>query len=258
MIVSGEKSNRPPIIQPWQIGDGREVKIWLAALLVSLSIHGLLFRWHLTDPSATVSRKPKTHVTRISFQTLAPPRQQPPILNRKTEAPVKPSVQPSRPRPRPVLKSVPKKIVRAKPDIQSEPIAKDEPVPPKIPQIDEALTEPNLPAPAAEMSAELPAPVNMQAMATARQLYIQELFACIEAHKFYPAVARRRHLEGQVQVSFTVLANGDICDLHTSDGQPLLEEAAKKTVQRALPLPSPGGEVSLPLAISYRMDFRLR
>jgi protein TonB len=257
MTVSGEKTNRLPIIRPWQLWEGREAKIWLAALLVSLSIHGLLFRWHLTGPSATVSCKLKTRVTRISFRTLAPPRQQPPILARKTEAPVKPLVQPPRPHPRPALKPTLKKIVRAEPDIRPEPLAKVEPVPPKTPPADKPPSEPSPPVPAAKITAELPAPVDMQAMATARQLYIQELFASIEAHKFYPTVARRRRLEGQVQVSFTVQANGDVSDLHASDGQPLLEEAAKKTVQRSLPLPSPEGRVGMPLTISYHMDFRL-
>jgi protein TonB len=258
MTASVEKSTRPPNIRPWQLWDGREAKIWLAALLVSLSIHGLLFRWHLIDPSKTLSCKPKTHVTRISFRTPAPPRQQPPILARKTEAPAKPLVQPPRPRPRPVLKPIPKKIVRTEPDIRPEPLAKVEPVPPKTLPADKPPSEPSLPAPVAEMTPELPAPVDMQAMANARQVYIQELFASIEAHKFYPALARRRRLEGQVQVSFTVQANGRISDLRASDGQPLLEEAARKTVQRALPLPAPEGRVNMPLAISYRMDFRLR
>lgn len=263
MTGSREKTNRPPIIRPGQRWDGREAKIWLAALLVSISFHGLLFQWNLTNPFTSLPCKPKMRVTRISFQTLAPPRQQSPVLARKMETPAKPLVQPPppRPRPRPVPKPIPKKIARTDPDIRPESIAKAEPVPPNIQQADKPPSEP--PPPAAKITAELPgpptpAPVDMQAMAKARQLYIQKLFARIEAHKFYPAVARRRRLEGQVQVSFTVRANGAISDLRASEGQPLLEEAARKTVQRALPLPSPEGRVNMPLAISYRMDFRLR
>lgn len=103
-----------------------------------------------------------------------------------------------------------------------------------------------------------PAVEGAGAAGTGKELYLRTLFAHIEARKYYPPSARRRHLEGQVRVSFTIDADGGVSDLKASEGHPQLEEAARQTVRSALPLPLPAGGVTLPFALSYRMDFRLR
>ena len=93
-----------------------------------------------------------------------------------------------------------------------------------------------------------------------RKRYFASLMAHIEANKFYPPMARRRRLEGAVQVRFTLEANGRISGLQVSEGESLLGQAAREAVERSLPLPLPSaqGEVSLPRSIGFLMEFRLR
>ncbi|OGQ88299.1 MAG: hypothetical protein A2512_03060 [Deltaproteobacteria bacterium RIFOXYD12_FULL_56_24] len=91
-----------------------------------------------------------------------------------------------------------------------------------------------------------------------RKRYLAGLLAHIEAHKFYPLAARRRRLEGTVQVRFTLEAGGMISNLEVSDGEPILEQAALEAVEHAMPLPAPKGAAQTPLPISYRMSFQLR
>lgn len=93
---------------------------------------------------------------------------------------------------------------------------------------------------------------------SARKHYLTSILAHIEANKFYPPAARRLKLEGEVRVNFILEANGGISGLQVSEGKPLLEQAAKEAVERSLPLPPPRGNVTVPLPISYRMNFQLR
>ncbi|WP_099866382.1 energy transducer TonB [Pararhizobium haloflavum] len=56
----------------------------------------------------------------------------------------------------------------------------------------------------------------------------------------YPSAARRDRLSGQVQVTFTVSANGSVSGIAVtgSSGSPVLDQAAVQTVQRAAPFPA--------------------
>lgn len=92
----------------------------------------------------------------------------------------------------------------------------------------------------------------------ARKRYLAGLMVHIESCKFYPPAARIRRLEGTIQVRFTLEAGGLISGLQVSNGEPILEQAAREAVERALPLPAPKGAASTPLPVSYQMNFQLR
>jgi periplasmic protein TonB len=91
-----------------------------------------------------------------------------------------------------------------------------------------------------------------------RRQYLARLAAHIEAHKFYPPAARRRQMTGEVQVRFVLTADGGISDLRANGANPVLEQAAIAAVEQSQPLPPPGAWLQIPLAVSYRMEFRLR
>ncbi|MEW6427937.1 MAG: energy transducer TonB [Thermodesulfobacteriota bacterium] len=120
------------------------------------------------------------------------------------------------------------------------------------------VSAPTVPAPAVPKAAAPPAPAAVPVDNEGRQRYLEELFGHIESRKHYPAAARRRRLEGGVEVSFVLTGAGAIEDLHVSGGHPMLQDAARKSLERSLPLPLPGDGVALPLAIRFHMEFRLR
>ncbi|MDX8412130.1 MAG: energy transducer TonB [Mariprofundaceae bacterium] len=66
----------------------------------------------------------------------------------------------------------------------------------------------------------------------------------LEHYKFYPASARRRGIEGAVQVGFQLDGKGYAEDVSVlaSSGYSLLDRAAKETVKRAEPFPAAGGD----------------
>lgn len=66
----------------------------------------------------------------------------------------------------------------------------------------------------------------------------------LEAFKFYPGSARRRGIEGHVDVGFTLAQNGTATQVAVlqGSGHSVLDQAAMKTVYRAQPFPVHEGE----------------
>ncbi len=95
-------------------------------------------------------------------------------------------------------------------------------------------------------------------LAPIRQRYFSTLLTHIEGHKYYPQSARHRGIEGSVQISFRLLANGSITGLKANGGPLILRRAAKSSVTDALPLPLCPPEITCPMQVSYAMQFKLR
>ena len=68
-----------------------------------------------------------------------------------------------------------------------------------------------------------------------RERYIRQVMKIIAAHKYYPQRARRRRLQGRVEVGFVVLADGTINNikLANSTGSGVLDKAALDVLRRA-------------------------
>lgn len=209
---------------------------WPLAVLISLFLHGLL-AWGVNPYPLPAPAREKAKVTRISFQ-----REQPP--------PPAPVVEPP---PRPVT-------AKPQPTRQPPPIPKPAPSKESPPPRPEPIAAEPRPVPVAAPSAP-PAPPPATTTAQTEQIrqdYLARLMAHLEAHKFYPVAARRRGVEGTVQVSFMVMDNGEIRQLQLSGSHKLLHQAAAETVQRAVPMPSPPPEIAPPLPVSYGINFALR
>ena len=91
-----------------------------------------------------------------------------------------------------------------------------------------------------------------------RQSYLDYVLNHIEGHKFYPHAARLRSIEGSIQVSFILQDDGSISELSVTGKSILLRRAAKKSVNRALPLPVCPKEVDCPIQVNYAMQFQIK
>lgn len=94
-------------------------------------------------------------------------------------------------------------------------------------------------------------------LAPIRQRYFSNLLTHIEGYKYYPRSARQRGIEGSIDISFRLLANGSITGLTARGGTLILRRAAKSSVTDALPLPLCPPEITCPMQISYAMQFKL-
>jgi protein TonB len=198
----------------------KDRKINVITFLVSLMIHAALFLQFSNTAMSHSQAQASVVDTRISLNLLPPVKQE---QQKITE------VKPSK-----IKKNARKKIKTVNKVIPS---AHEQAVAPKVAKkIKRQQTANQLPV---------------------RQEYFSILLTHIEGFKRYPRSARQRGIEGSINVSFRLLANGTIDGLVASGGSLILQRAAKRTVTEALPLPLCLPELACPMQVSYAMQFKL-
>lgn len=194
------------------------------ALVISLLFHGVFFLTTGSVAGNSEQAPAERKVTRVSFRTEVAPQ-------------AAPLPQPKVPEP----KIEPRKKKAKK---QREPVPKVEvPKPPSSPTAE----------------AKVAGTVDDQAfIEKARQKYLRQLMAHIEGYKSYPRAARRRRLEGDVKVAFTLQPGGRVIGLSTGGAHNLLNTAASDAVTAAQPMPKPPETLKLPWQVSFTMRFTIK
>ena len=210
------------------------------AVALSLLLHGLLFLNFGGAPAGI--KQPIESVTRLSFLAPTPePAVVPEVMPEVIEQ--KPEKKQLKPVPKPVKKVAKKKVVKPVEKVVQEKVSEPEPVvaaaaAPSVaavstPQIDEGLIK------------------------RETERYLTEVMAHIEQHKWYPKAARRRGIEGEVHVRFTLFPDGTARQLVVENGPSVLLAAAKQAVEKAVPMPTPPKAIHCPLECEFRMAFNL-
>jgi len=92
-----------------------------------------------------------------------------------------------------------------------------------------------------------------------QKAYTKKIAQHLAHYQHYPRVARRRGLQGEVELSISINPSGhvDKAEVSLSSGHSLLDEAALGMVERAQPFPVAGsygqGELELRVPISFRL-----
>jgi len=225
----------------------RDAGIWGGALLVSLLLHLALF-WSgaLSSGGQREESKKPVGSTRLNFRVAAkPPAPVPESIPKPEPKPVEP------PKPKPQPEPVIPKPEQPAPIIEPVPEAEPEP------EIAETASERESAEQETAAAEQAPDGGDPQQQAQAQQNYLGALLAHIEEHKFYPRAARRRGLQGVIQISFILHEDGSISDLQLQKGHETLRKAAEESMRAALPLPIPPGEIICPLKVSFGMNFKL-
>jgi len=208
-------------------------------ILFSLLLHGVLFASYGGPPAGV--KQPVQSVTRLSFLAPTPtPAVVPEVVPEKP--PEKKKVKPvTDPVKKVVKKKVRKKVFKPVQEVVQEKISEPEPVvmaaapvaATAVPQIDEGLIK------------------------RETERYLTEVMAHIEQHKWYPKAARRRGIEGEVHVRFTLQPDGTAKQLVVENGPSVLLAAARKAVEKAVPMPMPPKSIHCPIECEFRMAFNL-
>ena len=221
---------------------------FLVAAVISVTVHAAAVVY-LGQYDTPLSNQPQSTVSLMRI-SLAPAR--PAAPEPAPEPPPEPETRPV-PEP-PPPPPVPKPEVKKKP--LPEPVIEPPPANTDVPETAELIEE------QIAASEYVKAPVDKPALARValeneRESYLLRLLAHIDNHKFYPRTARRRGMEGEIQVAFNLHTDGSISDLQITGGSKVLRKAAKQAVQRALSLPPPPESMSLQEQISFGMLYRL-
>ncbi len=214
----------------------------LLALSLSLLLHFMLVtEWSdrkLVQAAIEQNDKPPLLV-QLTFQK--PLTEIIPEVTQPPEPVVREVIKP-KPKPKPKTKKKPK----IKKNSRSKPIPK--------PVITE--TEP-VTTPEEQQVASQPPAQWIQPKVDLREQYLAKLLAMIEAKKHYPTVARRRNLEGKIEVSFNLSCDGKVSKLMITGPHSLLRKAAGKAIDSAQPLPEPPSQVECPMPVRYAMAYTL-
>jgi len=220
---------------------------FVIAAVISIAVHATaaVYLGHYAAPSASQPQS-AAPVLQISLAPATPAAPQP-------EPPPIPETRPE-PEPPPPLEPPPKPEVKREP--LPEPVIKPRPESTEVAEIAKPI-EVQVTA-----SAYPEAPINKPALTEValeneRESYMLQLLAHIDSHKFYPRSARRRGIEGKIQVVFYLLRDGSISDLQIKGGNKILRNAAKQAVQQSLALPPPPESMRLQEQIRFGMVYRL-
>lgn len=128
----------------------------------------------------------------------------------------------------------------------------------ETPTLKNSITVPPAPPPVSPAQPGPPTPPSPHAPPTPD--YLARLMAHLEAHKDYPRPAQEAHIQGVVQVRFTMDRQGHVLSfaMVKSSGVPLLDRGAQNTVMNAQPMPPmppdyPGETLTLTLPINFHI-----
>ena len=206
-----------------------DLNTWAGSILFAAFVHGLLFmQWGAQLGLGEPEHETYSQTTRLDFSIKEPYMPE-----------VKP-VQEIKPVVKKVEKKKPKKIIPQEVARVVEP----EPVVEEVADIQ-------------PQAAMLPPPSNAALLAQQREQYMQQLMSHIEKYKYYPGAARRRGIEGEVNIRFRLCHDGDVEDLEIDSDYSILKQAANEAVRSALPLPQPPEDLGFSRQFVFNMVYRL-
>ena len=216
---------------------------FIVAAVISLTVHAtaVVYLGHYDSPSAD---QPQSTVS----------------LMRVSLAPARPAAPEPEPETRPVPKPPPPPPPAPKPEVRNKPLPEPaiEPPPtrPEVAETTELIEEQIATSDSVQAPVDKPARAQV-ALQDERESYLLRLLAHIDNHKFYPRIARRRGVEGEIQVAFYLRKDGSISNLQVTGGSKVLRKAAKQAVQQSLSLPPPPNSIPLQEQIRFSMIYRL-
>ena len=225
-------------------------KFGFFAVFVVVSLAHLLALQTYIAKKEAVS-KPKVKVHRITLSSV--------VVKKPVPIPPKPKVEPIilPPDPEPIVvppkpvikpKRIKKKIKKRK----KKKVVKPKPKPVIVP---EPIVEEIVPEPIVE---QVIAPVQVVDTSSLKDAYTSEIRRQINKHLFYPRMAKRLRMQGEVEVAFRVLKDGSITNIQILNApKKLLGKGAIKTLKmlNLRPIPNALGESFLDITIP--IEFRL-
>lgn len=207
------------------------------ALLLSLGLHLALLLVLMTFASQTPKTFAQSTPVSLRISTVIAQSEAP-----KYEVSPKEETQLEQHEPAP-LKKLPQKEKSIKPvshpiastvleNNASSPVADASPLPPTTPQISESFSE----------------------TPTYLDLHKNEIAQALQRAKSYPELARRRSIEGVVELSFTIKPTGEVEEVEATSKSQLLSSAAIESVFKAKAyFPLPLENVTIKVPIIYRL-----
>ena len=182
---------------------------FVVAAALSLSLHAataVYFGYYHARDTNTDQLQSAVKVIQISLSPTwpavsTPEPAPPPVAENKAEPDPPPAAENKvEPDPPPRLTAAPEPVVRRQP--LPEPSSKPRPASSKAPETVDPVEQQTAAANSTDAAIDKPGPARV-AQENERESYLARLLAHIDRHKFYPRSARRRGMQGEIQVAST-------------------------------------------------------
>ncbi len=87
--------------------------------------------------------------------------------------------------------------------------------------------------------------------------FLSNIRTKINKHKSYPRIAKKRGMQGTVNVKFTILSNGEVGNILVS-GPKVFHNSARNAVKSAFPVDAKNAPISLPKSINITLRYQIR
>ncbi len=231
---------------------------YLSSLLLTSIIYviimGLVF-YFLNKDDISHSEVRVIDVYKVNFSILKPQKIQ--EVQPKPEKKVEPKPK-KKPKPKPEKKPKQKKKIKPKPEPKpvEEPII-EEPIEEPIIEaqeelieeieedvvtelVEETIEEETITQEQIAQQEELQKQIQEANAANIlkqkQDIFIANLVERINSNKSYPNMARRRAIEGSVEVTFKILSDGDVRDIEIVTGRRVFKKSALQAIERSFPV----------------------
>ena len=87
--------------------------------------------------------------------------------------------------------------------------------------------------------------------------FLANIRAKINKHKSYPRIAKKRGMQGNVKVKFTILSSGKVGNISVT-GPKVFHKSARNAVKSAFPINAKNAPITLPKSINITLRYQLR
>ncbi len=100
--------------------------------------------------------------------------------------------------------------------------------------------------------------INHEVVQAKQDLFIKHLIHKINSNKSYPHTARRRGIEGLVDVKFKILSDGNVEDIKIISGRSIFKKSAIQAITRSFPISVKTSFFDFPREFKIKISYILK
>lgn len=243
----------------------RYLSSFLISSLIYLSAFGSIFYLvsNNDNPACKIQNQtPKSvHFSIIEPSKIEAVKEKPKEAIVKKEIKPKPKKKPKKKvKPKPIKKPIlKKKIIKPKESISKELIT--EVVPKEIVEEVENVAESQSTQKVAENTKTISREqqqIDQDIKANKKREFLERLVKEIHKHKTYPNMARRRCIEGVVDIKFTILSDGRVDAIEIISGKSIFKKATLQAIEKCFPIKVDSTLFDFPEVFKIKIEYILK
>lgn len=199
-------------------------------------------------------------VKKVCFTVITQPETPKPKPKPKKEKKIEPKPK-SKPKPKPKPEPIPQPVKKEpvpEPTPEPEPIIQEQIVKEDLEPVEEVIEEVEKVAEYEEITTETQSEINHDVLLAKQNQFISDLIQRINSNKSYPNMARRRSIEGVVDVKFKVIADGNVEDIEIVSGRSIFKKSAIQAIDRSFPIIVDSSLFDFPKEFKIKISYVLK